>query len=231
MDTQMDEAEEENVVINTQESTITAVELASQDEEPDRKRKSLPEMKVQDEAKMDENKTMQPKEDQQVRRQSERLGKNIHLTTQERNEIMAQKRCLEGNSTHAVSFSELSNNDMCSIAKNMGVVISEDDFDTFDVVKELELARANLYEKQHINKQTDQNDETVDNDDHEETLIIEWHQDESSESEDFIKSLLGKRKKISKVETRKLKSPQEGKSRTKKILACKSWVQGVSRYA
>jgi hypothetical protein len=59
-------------------------------------------MKVQDEAKMDENKAMQPKEDQQVRRQSERLGKNIHLTTQERNEIMAKKRCLEGNSTHAV---------------------------------------------------------------------------------------------------------------------------------
>ena len=106
VDTQMDEAKEENVVINTQESTFTAVEIASQDEEPGRNQESLPEMKVQ-EAKMDENKKMQPKEDQQVRRQSERLGKSIHLTTQERNEIMTKKRYLEGNSTHYVSFSSL----------------------------------------------------------------------------------------------------------------------------
>ena len=104
--TPVDDTEEENVVINTQESTVTAVEIASQDEEPDRNQESLPEMKVQ-EAKMDENKKMQPKEDQQVRRQSERLGKSIHLTTQERNEIMTKKRYLEGNSTHYVSFSSL----------------------------------------------------------------------------------------------------------------------------
>ena len=84
------------------------------------------------------------------------------------------------------------------IIKNMGVVIVEDDFDTFVVVKELELARDNLYEKQHINKQSDQNDENVDTDDHEETLMIEWHQDEFSESEDFIKSLSEKRKRYQK---------------------------------
>ena len=53
-------------------------------------------------------------------------------------------------------------------------------------------------------------------DDHDETILIEWHQDESSESEDFIKSIFGKKKKISKEETRKLKSSQEGKTRPRR---------------
>lgn len=42
----------------------------------------------------------------------------------------------------------------------MGVVIEEEDFDTYDMLKELELARTNLYDKQQGNKQNIQYDIT-----------------------------------------------------------------------
>lgn len=45
---------------------------------------------------------------------------------------MAQKRCMEGNSVHPTSLTNLDNNSMCSLAKNMGVVIEDDDFETFE---------------------------------------------------------------------------------------------------
>jgi len=67
----------------------------------------------------------------------------------------------------------------------MGVIIEEDDFDTFDMLKELEIARSNMYDKQQSNKQNEQSDIIEISEDEGETLLIEWYREGSSESEDF----------------------------------------------
>jgi len=130
----------------------------------------------------------------QERCRSERLKKEIRLTTQAKNENMAKKRCMEGNTSHPSSLADIDNNSMCVLAKNMGVVIENDEFDTFDIVKKLELARANLYDKQHNSKNLVPTTDLTKNDEFGDTLLIEWHRDESSESDDFIKSLSVKKK-------------------------------------
>lgn len=55
---------------------------------------------------------------------------------------------MEGNTNRPTTLSDMDNNAMCTVAKNVGVIVEEDAFETFDIVKELELARANVYEKQ-----------------------------------------------------------------------------------
>ena len=57
----------------------------------------------------------------QERCRSERLKKEILLTTQEKNENIAKKRCMEGNSVHPTSLNNLDNNSMCSLAKKIWV--------------------------------------------------------------------------------------------------------------
>lgn len=187
-DSQAIGVEEENCVVNTQESTVTVVE-ASQDDN------LIKDVEIQN-LKVSKAKSSQSVEDQQERRRSERLRKVILLTTQDRNEIMAKKRCLKGNSSISVALSGINNFKMCSIAKQMGVVIEEEDFDTFE---ELELARADLYDKQQCNKQKTQVIELDDSDSNDDNaksgknLRIEWHHEDSSELEDFLLSISDKK--------------------------------------
>jgi hypothetical protein len=69
-------------------------------------------------------------------RRSERLKKDISLTTMEKNERMTKKRNLEGNTTQHNSFSALPIDDIVNITANMGVIVDENDSDTFDLLKE-----------------------------------------------------------------------------------------------
>lgn len=84
------------------------------------------------------------------RRRSERNKKDIMLSTQEKNEAMTKKRSLEGNYTSQKKFSDMSIPVMHDTAKKMGVVIANNKFDTFNVIKDLEIARKNLSVKQNI---------------------------------------------------------------------------------
>lgn len=59
----------------------------------------------------------------QERRRSDRLKKEIIMTTQERNDLMAKKRNLEGNTSSMFTISELSHNSMHEMSKNMGVIV------------------------------------------------------------------------------------------------------------
>ena len=129
----------------------------------------------------------------QERRRSERLKKDTMLNTMEKVEKRAQKANLAGNSSNYNSFSVLPNEDIAAITSCMGIVVEEEDFDTFNVIKDLEKVRDDLYHKQLCKNKNPQT-ESVEGD-HEESdvLAIEWHKDESSEIEDFI--LVESRKK------------------------------------
>lgn len=129
----------------------------------------------------------------QNRRRSERLIKDTHLSIKEKNERIAQKRNLEGNPVNANSFSVLPVEELISISCNMGIAIQNDAFDTFNLIRDLEKARNDLYLKQSENKQPSQT-ESVGNEPVENApLELEWLHDESSETEDFI--LVESRKK------------------------------------
>jgi hypothetical protein len=84
---------------------------------------------------------------QPERRRSERLKKDIHLTTMEKNEAYAKKRCLEGTTDTSHSLSGIDNVQLNDLAKNMGVVIHDPKFATFDILKDLEAARNCLFNK------------------------------------------------------------------------------------
>lgn len=60
----------------------------------------------------------------QPERRSERLKKEIHLTTMEKNEAMAKKRSLEGNSNKSHALATIDNIMLNDLAKNMGVLVS-----------------------------------------------------------------------------------------------------------
>lgn len=61
---------------------------------------------------------------------------------------MAEKRNLEGNTSTSNSFATLQVEEIISIIASMGVDMSVNDFDTFNLLKDLEIARDNLYHKQ-----------------------------------------------------------------------------------
>jgi hypothetical protein len=87
-------------------------------------------------------------QDQGMRRRGERLKKDSNLTTKEKIEKAAQIKNLEGNSTRANSFSVLSVEDIINVSSDMGIVLDDKDFDTFDLLKQLECARNELFLKQ-----------------------------------------------------------------------------------
>ena len=66
------------------------------------------------------------------RRWSERLKKDTAVTTMEKNERMAKKRNLEGNTSNYNSFSALPVEDIITVTADMGVILDATDFDTFD---------------------------------------------------------------------------------------------------
>jgi hypothetical protein len=82
-------------------------------------------------------------------RRSERLKKDANLTTMEKVGKVAQKMNLEGNPQNPNSFSVLSVDEVIHISSEMGVVIEDDDFATCNLLKDLEIARNDLYQKQN----------------------------------------------------------------------------------
>ena len=84
-------------------------------------------MEVEDKmgaAKTSQNKDL-IKNDQPERRRSERLKTEVHLSTMEKNEAMAKKRNLEGNSKVPRNLSDVDNLVLNDLAKNMGVVVQK----------------------------------------------------------------------------------------------------------
>lgn len=88
------------------------------------------------------------KDDQPNIRRSERLKKEVHLTTSEKNESMAKKRNLEGNSKLPRNLSDVDNLALNNIAKSMGVIVQKNNIATFSLLRDLESARNCLYLKQ-----------------------------------------------------------------------------------
>lgn len=84
------------------------------------------------------------------RRRSERQKKDTTMTTSEINERMAKKRNLEGNNTSTNSFAGLSIEEVNCLANKMGVIFELGNFNYFDMLKDLEIARNNLYFKKTI---------------------------------------------------------------------------------
>lgn len=76
---------------------------------------------------------------------------------------MARKRNLEGNISQYNSFSALPVEDTVNVFADMGVIVDSNDFDTFDLLRDLEQARNNLYKKQCDNASAPQT-ETVEED-------------------------------------------------------------------
>jgi hypothetical protein len=112
---------------------------------------------------------------------------------------MTQKKNLEGNYLNLKnSFAVLSNDELVSRSKKMGVKVDDNELEKFDVLKDLEMARANLNEK--INNQAEnQNKDTDSCPPLEEMRFIEWKSD-SSEEEDFqiVSSRRSKKKRKNK---------------------------------
>ena len=128
-----------------------------------------------------------------VKRRSERLKKDAHLTTMEKCEKEALKRNLEGNTHKNNSFAVLSNNDISHVAAEMGIVLENDVFATCNLLNDLEIARNDLYLKQlELNAQdTDVKDKKCsEGNDVSEPI---WLDGESSDSMEF--TLVESRKK------------------------------------
>lgn len=88
-----------------------------------------------------------PKDQPKERRRSDRLLKDIIMTTQEKTDLMAKKRNLKGNTTSTSMFSNLHHDDLHVISKKMGVIVEIENSNSFDILKEIETARMNLFNK------------------------------------------------------------------------------------
>lgn len=144
-------------IINTQESTIT--EVHQEEQSGILKGKQVMQVEA-----VDVNK--KKKTDQQERRRCERLKRDIHITTQEKIDAAAKKRCLEGNPSKPTVLADVSNDHLIDLAKNMGIIVNDENFATFDMIKEIETARHCLYDKQlkaNATNVCESNSEPVDN--------------------------------------------------------------------
>jgi len=104
------------------------------------------------------------------------------------------------------SFSVLLDDDISHITSCMGIVVEENSIDTFNLIRDLEKTRDDLYQKQIVKNQKPQADLVEGGIEEDAPLAIEWINEESSESEDFI--LVESRRK--KREKRKEKKPDVG---------------------
>jgi hypothetical protein len=102
---------------------------------------------------------------------------------------------------------------------DMGVNIDENDFDTFDLLKNLEKARDDLYKKQSVTSDIPQTESVEVSNPVNSILALEWMQEESSETDDFI--LVESRKKKRERKEKVLSFPLlvREKHKTRKILA------------
>lgn len=151
-------------------------------------------LKLTSGVEMEENKTeglndlQQPNE-----RRSDRLKKTTTLTTMEKNQQMAHKRNLEGNPPNPNSFSVLPIEELVDVASYMGIALDESDFATFNLLKELETARHDLFAKQNEMKVVTLINSEVEPDNNDNILCLEWTHDDMSDLDDF--TLVESRKK------------------------------------
>jgi hypothetical protein len=128
------------------------------------------------------------------RRRSERLKKDAGLTIQEKIEKAGAAKNLEGTIKNSNLFAILEIVELNDIASKMGVCIDSEDFDTFNLITNLENARNDLYLKQIENKKQSQT-ETVEVEEPVETFLDNGYKDESSGTEGFILAHSRKKKK------------------------------------
>jgi hypothetical protein len=83
-------------------------------------------------------------------RQSERVQEQLIKKYQAKSQDDGKKEAQEGNSSYHNSFSVLDNDKIVSLAAGMGVVIPSDNFDTIDIMKDLEKARQALNKIKNI---------------------------------------------------------------------------------
>jgi hypothetical protein len=105
------------------------------------------------------------------------------------------------------SFALLDNDIITNLAGEMGVVISDKDFDIVDLMKDLEVARHVLERRKEVDiKSLDACDESSDNNEQSEIHLLEWV-DEDSESKNFTLVLSRKNKKKKQAQ-QKLENPE-----------------------
>jgi hypothetical protein len=80
---------------------------------------------------------------------------DLALTTEDKSKEMARKRNLEGTNLNLTnSFSTLCNDEIAALSVSMGIDIREENFEVFDLMKDLEMARHAL-ESKKINSKSD----------------------------------------------------------------------------
>ncbi|KAE8768575.1 hypothetical protein D1007_59940 [Hordeum vulgare] len=138
------------------------------------------------------------REEMQVRFSKRNVGANVeHMGV--RVERMAQNRDLQGNGiSPSNSFEVLSNLVIVSYVAKMGVNIPDDTFETIDIIRELEISRANIAKK--VDKNDKQQDKIlfITNAVGEASpLDTEWAGDEGLDADDFtmVRSRKKERKK------------------------------------
>lgn len=188
-------------IINTQDSQAQDGDGAAQDDTP----QVATSMTIPDVPKMADMKLAQE------RRRSERLMKETMLTTQEKTERMAKKRNLEGNTSNQNMFSTLANDVIAELSASMGINPDNNDYATFDLLKDLECARQELYSKEMKKNQNTQAETVGGLEEPNSPLLLEWLQDESSDAEDFTLVLSKKKARAQK----KLKIASNSKNGSK----------------
>lgn len=138
------------------------------------------------------------------RRRSKRLMKEIAVTTMEKNEKMARKHNLEGNCSSHNMFSTLPVEEVAEISSCMGVSVDKNDFETFDLLKNLENTRYEMFKKQKENTSEPQTETVETTEQTGSPLPIEWVQEEFSDTEDFV--LVLSKKKARELKKSKLAS-------------------------
>jgi len=111
---------------------------------------------------------------------------------------MAKKKNLEGNTSSKFTISELSHKSMHDMSQKMGVMVDNDSSNSFDLLKEIENARLNLYNKQQKAKANIQIIEIDEEAESSDQLQLEWLQEENSEPDDFTIVQSRKQKKENK---------------------------------
>lgn len=170
--TEVDMSEE--AIVNTQESIVSE----------DGKLEQEGQLKIQESVLIEEQASLITKKQPEIKR-SDRLKNDIAITTKEKNERIARKRNLEGTTSNSVMFSDLPVETIKNLSIDMGIAVDQISFGTLDMLKDLEIARNNLHARQHEPVVVEQVDVSTIEDDINERLI-EWLQDEHSETESDI---------------------------------------------
>jgi len=97
--------------------------------------------------------------------------------------MVARKRNLEGTANSQNMFTHLSQSSLHSISEKMGIKMNSSSSNSFDILRELEIVRANLYGKQ---QQLDSTViiEEIDEETEDSMLQLEWIQEETSEPDE-----------------------------------------------